>query len=214
MTALGVLIIVSPYLSGRNQNQLFLVILLAAFLTVATVVRSTIGGSALLLATAIVAWFPADLPEVKLVDPGKVDRRDLLLEMIPVQRRWRYTFTLRDVGRLHPECNEHPESSAVYVDGIGLDDSGVEVGVEGTTWRKPPELRKKYALDQILLTPATDGVPEFSISLTAKPGGSPGIRLGPEPPGPFVFSDAVFLELKDPRCTIIYETRREVVVLP
>jgi hypothetical protein len=211
--ALGALVVVLPYLLEYNDNQVFLLLVLVSYVTIAVVLRRTAARAVLLAVCIILAWFPAEIPEAKMVDPGPVDRNQFT-QTIPLQRRWRYTFTLRDIAQRHPECGQYPASGIVYVDGTGLDEANLRLEIEGAKWLKPPELVKSGSLDQLRLTPDLAGVREFSIMLSAKPGGSPALRLGPESSGMIIYSDSVFLEFKDDKCTVIHETRRAIDVLP
>lgn len=202
----GLLVIASVKLSGVNHNLLFLSLLASIHMFLAATVTTRRRGALLVAITATLALFPREVPAPALVEVAPAHARRAFNAVVPSGQAWRYDFTLTDLAGHYARCGGLP--GMVYVTGEGLAESTIAVRLVGTTWSAAPKFVKSNNLDQIQISPILPGVQKFSVILTATSGSTAAIRLGPETDGRQVFSDAVFLELKNRRCTILYETPR------
>jgi hypothetical protein len=201
----GVLVIGIAKLSHLNENMLFLSIVLAlyAWIAISARPRALVVPLAAMLPLVLV---PVKVPSPAFIEPARIDDEQWWSARLPARGSWQYAFTLRDIERHVAECGAM--DGHVYIDGDGLTAASVTVDVAGTTLAEPPRFVKANTLDQIQLTPRTDGVAAFSVRLTAAAGHHPSIRIGPEVQRDAVFSDAVFLEFRNANCAVLYHARR------
>ncbi len=203
--ALGVLLYVVAYWGGINTNLLFLMLVLSAYTTLVLLVGTLTGVGAVLALCFSLLRFPLNIPVVKLVEPGQVDA-DERTSIIPAGQTWHYSFTLTDFEKWRRECG--PLAGTVYINGIRLTNSTVDIRPIGTSWLAAPKYLKAYSLDEVQLTPELRGIREFSVSLAARDGSAPAVRQAPETDGVNIYHDAVFLELKSDRCSVLYHALR------
>jgi hypothetical protein len=193
-----------------NHNLLYLSILAAGFVALALLARRARSLILLVIACAILALVPRRIDVPLYQDPGQVDDRQYFTATIPPGAVWRYTFTLNELEERRRQCGTLPPR--VYIDGNRLNAETVEVRLHGAVAAEPPVFLRSNGLDQIQVTPDLTAVRQFSVDLEARPGRDPAIRLGPEVRGDQLLSDSVFLELKNPTCTVIYQTPRRVLI--
>lgn len=203
----GVIVVAAVYDRGVNLNLLYLSMILGVYVTLAVAVNRAAVGVVLLAGMTVFVFKPRPLAVANLLDPAHVDDRQVFTATIPAGDTWRYTFTLKDLDERRRECGELPP--VIYVDGNRLTDATTQVHLEGAALASPPRFLFANGLDQIQIVPSLDGVTRFELWLSAKPGQQPAIRIGPEiVGGTHVYSDSVFLELKNSACTVLYQTPR------
>lgn len=203
------LILLSPaaaYLVGRNQNALFLSILTALALCVVCATPRRWVAYLIALAAAWWTWSPSPMKTPSLYAPAVVNELRFTASRLPDNEQWRYTFSLRDLASHVDECGAMP--ATIYIDGGQLSADTIEVQVDGVK-TEPPRFVKSNGLDQIQLGADVSHASTVSVLLRSRPGTTPAIRVGPETLGAAIYSDAVFVELKNERCTVLYQTRRE-----
>lgn len=191
---------------GINHNLVFLLLLLSIYVSAAAAIARVRTLVATFACFAAIALTPYKIAVPAFIDPAHVDDRRLFTATIPEGQIWRYTFTLSGLANHEARCGQLP--ATVYMNGERLNASSVRVRIDGTTLMEPPSFLKGYYRDEIELRPKLDGVRQFSVALSALPGATPAIRLGPEIHGTTVYSDAVYVQFKNANCTILYETFR------
>jgi len=209
ITASGVALIIAAYDVGLNRNQVFVAILTALFVSLSVFATDLRRAIAIITAGTLLAAFPMPLAPLQLSDPAMVTDRVSGTTALPAGEVWQYSFTLTDIDDWHYKCGRF--EPLLYIDGMGLNESSVDVAIDAASLRDQPKFVKSNVFDEIQLPIDLTDVRRFNISLMAKPNAKPSIRVAPETDGTIIYSDAVFLELKNPKCTIIYETTRRVV---
>jgi hypothetical protein len=203
--AAGGLVLLITRLTGINYNFLYLLIAFSLFGTATIAVTRPRVAVAAVALLALLLWFPRKIPAPTEIDPAPVDDTQMFTATIPQGVEWRYHF---DVSALpnHRDCGDM--TPTLYADGDRLKDATVSVRLEGTSAKTPFVFTRSNGLDNIVIAPVVDGIREFTLVLTAKPDQKPAIRIGPETNGTQVFSDSVYLEVKNAQCTIQIQTLR------
>jgi hypothetical protein len=208
-TGLGAIVILTTHAVGLNGNQVFIAVVLAAFVTVSMIVTSRRAALTMIAAAGTLAACPMRVAPLTIEDPTAVTDRGLFTAAIPAGQTWQYSFTLTDADDRERECGSF--ESTIYIDGGQLKDETVNIRLDGAPLLAPPTFLNSNGLDQIRVGTNVTGIRSLSVSIAAKPGATPGIRVAPETDGTTIYTDSVFLELKNPKCTVIYETIRRVL---
>lgn len=206
--AAGTAVVVVVHAVGVNNNWLYLLILLAVYVVIAVALRRVRDWIVLFTVLAGIAMAPRKIPAPEFLDPATPSDRTKFVAVIPDTQTWRYTFTLNGLDRHVAECGLL--RGTLHIDGDRLQDRTIDLRITGTVLMTEPIFGRSNGLDTIEAAPVLDGVRQFSVLLTAKAGEAPAIRLGPEIHGMRVFSDSVYLEMKNANCTVVYETLRQV----
>lgn len=204
----GVVVVEEANRRGINLNLLYLLLLLSIYVWLAAAVTRVRTAVLLFALLAFLALVPQKIQIPAFQDPAPVDDDQMYTATIPEGQTWWYTFTLTGLEGHLARCGPLP--GTLYIGGDRLNESTIGVRLDGTTMTKAPHFSRVNGLDQMQVVPSLDGVHRFSVGLTPMPNRKPGIRLGPETDGKIVYSDSVFLELKNDNCTILYETLRRV----
>ena len=205
------LLLTAALLSGsyafeRNQNLVFLTILAAVALAILAATRSRVIANVTVAMAGFWAFWPAAVSLPPFIDPAVVDNHTARTSRIGATEQWNYRFTLRGLDRHTARCGHL--QGMLFLDGENLNAATIDVVVDGAP-ASPPEFLRSNTLDQIRIAVALDGQPAVVVRLRPKPGQTPEIRVGPEALGSTIFSDAVFLELKNDNCTVLYQTLRD-----
>jgi hypothetical protein len=195
------------YYYGRNQNAVFLAILAAVTFSIVCSARRRSTAYAAALASGFWVLSPIVVSPPPLVDPAAVDNYNLLTARINAGEQWRYEFTLRGLDRHVHDCGAL--TGRFYIAGENMTAATLAVTIEGTTAGEP-EFLQSNGLDQVVVTAEATTEKTVAVVLRARPGQTPAMRLGPESVGRVIYSDAVFFELRNPQCTIVYHSMRDV----
>ncbi len=204
--ALGSILFLAVVVSTVNQNLLYLSLLFALFVAVASVVRSW---PIVLLTLFLFSYFScveADFRELNFVDPlPNEPTGDLVTIPIPGNQSWHYHFDLR---RLSPQDTRPPVAAYLYIDGRDL--RNLNVVINGQLFRGSEYRFTKLGIDHLAIPVHPRSGEALDISLKPLPGGDPTINIGPEISKTQVYPDAVWLEITNNRDRLIFHARRAI----
>jgi hypothetical protein len=194
------------YFSGANRNLLYLSLWAAGVVSLAPFVRRpwvAVGGTVIGLYLAAIS---SRVPAIVFVDPAHYDpSKSLHVDRIGDGQTWDYHFKLRNPVELR---NEAALVGYLNIDGLRL--SEMEITIQGQPISTNVPHTNKYGLDHLAIPVTFPLSSDVTVSLGARPNGSPQIYVGPESHGFDIYSDAVWLEFEGGHRRVIYQAKRSV----
>jgi len=209
----GIAVFGAIYLFSLNRNLLYLSLLWVIYIissALFTRFKEMLVG---LVVCVFLVVAPVNIPGVKFVDPAPytetINQGYVMHYALPKSLEiWQYVFQVDEIEHHQLECGGNLQGR-LLIDGLDL--SGLEISLGGNASAGSTQQIIKYAIEEIQIPLDVSASGRVVISLRVKMGTSPKIFLGPEAHGFDVYSDAVWLEFKNERCSVLYHAQRRVI---
>ena len=196
------------FYSSENKNLLYYFFILSVYAIVVGIVRKTLIKLTFLVLFTVVS---VQMPSVKketflpIVPAGELNGRG---SFVPIKSNmvWIFNFNISSLPGYKADCKEKLEAN-LFIDGMDLSELKIFLGDECEPYNGVPH--KKYGIDQIMVPINLSSEKNIQVRLTSKGKQSPSIHIGTESYKFEKYQYAVWLELKNSSCTILYHSQRK-----
>jgi hypothetical protein len=200
------------YLFSFNRNILYLGLLAATYIVSSAFFTSPRIMLVVLASFAFLAASPAGIPKATFIKPSKGYRfiKGNYYEQPGPGGTWQYKFQVSRLEQYQLECGGALQGSLI-IDGRDLDGFVIDFGSGGYSIKDGILVDKGLNAQHLSIPLEKDISGEFVVSLRRKTDAPARIFIGAETDGSDIYSDAVWLEFKNERCSVLYHAKRQVV---